>query len=202
MDPAYASLKPMNEMHDLIREGQNQRALEVYKRLPAAVKKQKRLLLCRLMAAQEVSVEEHESAINDFRETFPKDACLDFILIDGYLLKKEFDKSIECIRRVSADIGGDVWLTSLQGNVLAQAGRFDEAKVKIDEAIKLEPDFKDLYLNALSLAIRAKNNANIAENLTLLENNFGVEIGDLTEIPDYADFVMSPEYEKWLESRE
>ena len=38
--------------------------------------------------------------------------------------------------------------------------------------------------------------------LIILADKFHVEIGDLTGIEAYAEFVRSPQYEKWLKSRE
>jgi tetratricopeptide (TPR) repeat protein len=201
VDPVLASLKPLSEMTRLNREGQFERSLEVYGKLPEKLQSQKLLLLARLMAAQNLTSEEYEAAIDDFRKFHPHDPSLDFFLIDGYVLKKEFDKCLKCIERTEESLGGDSWLVSLRGSVLAQAGRYEEATDAAHTAIDMEPDFKDLYLNALAIALAAKNNTDIARHLTELESIFGEEIADLTEIPDYEDFVESPEYQKWMESR-
>ena len=36
---------------------------------------------------------------------------------------------------------------------------------------------------------------------TLLQRDCGVEIGDLTTVPEYAEFVKSPQYQKWLQGQ-
>jgi hypothetical protein len=65
----------------------------------------------------------------------------------------------------------------------------------------MEPAEQDSYWNAVTVAILAKNNEEIGNYLTLIEKELHLQIGDLTQIPFYADFVKSGGYAKWLESR-
>ena len=201
MDPVLLSLKPIEEMKKFINAGDPRNALERYRELPEKLQKQKMILLIRYQAAQMLSLDEYELAIEDYRTNFPNDGSLDLLLIDGYFLKKDYRKVIECIDRTNEHLGGDSWLTALKGSMLAQIGCFEESRAEIQQAITMEPDFLDVYLVALSASVLAKNNANIVEDLTRLEALFGLEIKDLTEVPEYEDFVKSPEFENWMKSR-
>lgn len=199
--PLMAALSSLKPLQQYLREGQFDRFMEAYYKLPEQVQHEKFLLLMRLQATQQISDEEYAKTIEVFRKHHPHDPALDFLLIDGYALKKEFEKSLECIDRTNEATGGDAYLVSTRAVTLAQLGRFDEAKKSADKAIEMEPAEQDSYWNAITVAILAKNDEETGNYLTLIENELHLQIGDLTQIPFYADFVKSGGYAKWLESR-
>ena len=47
-----------------------------------------------------------------------------------------------------------------------------------------------------------KDFGEVTRLLDRIDASFEIEFYDLTQIPEYAEYVKSPEYEKWLESRE
>lgn len=200
-DPLIGSILKITEMQKLVRDGQPDKALELFRSLPEKAQHEKVFLLLRLGAAQAVSDEEHSEAIEDFRKYHPNDAALDFLLIDGYVLKKKLEQALECIDRTNKSVGGDSCLLAMRGSVLAQLKRFDEAKTVMEKVIKLEPDLRDNYFVAIEVSLVAKNYEDTVKYINATESVFNVKFGNLTEIPVYADFVKSPEYEKWVESR-
>lgn len=200
-DPLLVALQSISRFQKLVREGQAEQALKLYRELPEKAQGEKAFLLLRLAAAQMVSEEEHVEAIEDFRKFHPGDAALDFLLIDGYILKKDFEKALGCIERTNKNVGGDSCLLTMRANVLARLDRMEEAEKTIDEALKLEPDLLDNYFVAIEIALTNKNHAQTARYLTTLESDFGLQFDDLKKIPVYADFVKSPQYEKWIESK-
>ena len=201
MDPVLVALQSIPKMQKLVREGQGEQALEIYRGLPEKARQEKVFLLIRLSAAQTISEEEHAEAIEDFRKYHPNDAALDFLLIDGYVLKKDFEKALGCIDRSNKNVGGDSCLLSMRANVLARLGRIDEAETTMSEALKLEPELVDNYFGAIEIALLAKNYDRTVTYLTKLQTDFGMQFVDLTQIPVYAEFVKSPQYKKWIDAK-
>lgn len=51
------------------------------------------------------------------------------------------------------------------------------------------------------VALKRQEHSQVVKLLTILQNDYGIEFGDLTTLPEYAEFVKSPEYKEWLESQ-
>lgn len=200
-DPIMTQLQSLQTMQRMIANGQGELALNEYRKLPEKAQREKLFLIFRLQAAQQISEVEYGAAIDDFRKHHPGDMALDFILIDGYALQKNFEKSLECIDRTNKSVGGDAFLLTLRANVLARLDRFEEAQAAVSEAMKQEPDLLDAYLSGLGVSLLQKNYADTARFLNMIERDLGQPIVDITKIPDYAEFVKSPEYKKWMAFR-
>ncbi len=201
VDPLITAIGSLNKMQGFIQDGQFEQALDVYRKLPENVQTTKVMLLFQLRAAMNTTEEDYAKAIEDYRKAFPRDAALDFLLIDGYSLKEDYEKALECINRTNESLGGDTWMVCLRGNAFAKMGRFEEAREAVEEAIENEPDLEDAYWTAISISILGKNDDDTVRYLTCIEELFGKTLGDLTEVPFYADFVKTPQFENWIEAR-
>ncbi len=201
-DPLVKSIRSIAEMRAMIKDGQYEKAIEIYETLPEKVQNEKIFNLIRMQAAIQVSDEAYASSIDDYRQRFPGDAALDFLLIDGYFFKKDYEKMLECIDRTSEHVGGDAWLLSMRAQALAYLERFEQAREVANDAIRLEPDLQDAYWRAITVSLMAKDFDETVKLLNMVEQDLGLELADLTEIPDYAEFVDSPQYKTWMESRE
>jgi len=60
---------------------------------------------------------------------------------------------------------------------------------------------KGAYWRLVDVSLHQKDFAETARLLNLLADRFQMQIKDLTTVPSYAEFVRSPEYKDWLESR-
>jgi tetratricopeptide (TPR) repeat protein len=174
--------------------------LELYRKLPRAIQTEKSVLLVRLRATRELGDEEgYNTALEEFRKLFPQDACIDFLSIDYYLTKGQHQESLACVDRVDRFLGGDPYLDVIRAHLLADAGDLKAATLAADKAIAAEPDLFDAVASRLSIALKAKDHAATMRYLLHLEKEFGIEFADLTIVPEYAEFVKSPEHKKWLE---
>jgi len=196
-DLVVASFSALQRINELVNKGQFAEALELYGKLPEAARKDKTILILRYRAAQAVSEEEYVKSIDDFRKFHPGDTALDFILIDGYALRKEYSEALKCLDRTNANVGGDPLLLVQRASLLLQMKKVPEARQAITAAIASEPDLSDPYATALDVSLADENFDETAEYLTILETRFGVAWKDLREVPAFAEFVKSPQYQKW-----
>ena len=81
-----------------------------------------------------------------------------------------------------------------------RAGR--EARTgRASDAAQREPTLVAAYWSLISVALARKDYAETARLLTRIRG-MGVQLADLTTIPEYAGFVDSIEYRKWLAASE
>ncbi len=53
----------------------------------------------------------------------------------------------------------------------------------------------------VALNLETKDFGEVNRLLEQIAAEFDLEFGDLTQIPEYAEYVKSPEYQNWLESQ-
>jgi hypothetical protein len=195
-----ANLQTLKEMTQAVRGGDSARALELYRALPERLQRTKAILLIRLMAAQRLGEEEQLAAIDDFRESFPDDPSLHLVSLDALVLRKQFSEAHQAMTRLDEAVGGDPYLVGVRGNLYVMEGKFDQAETLA--TLLLAKDSRDLGAHWLqaSIALARKDHPRTAELLTKIRDELGVPLNDLEQIPEYADFVNSPEYEKWSQA--
>jgi tetratricopeptide (TPR) repeat protein len=182
-------------------------ALAVYRSLPDELLKSKSVQVLAMLIAQRVSDDDYQIEMERFRSNHPNDPAVDFVSIDYFLMKKEYDKSIGCIDRLDQAVGGDPFLNFLRGSALMTAERMKDAKAKFEKAIQFDPTLSDPYWGLVTLSLKEKKHE---ETLTALKNvieKFNVDIDEsqLGQDENYRDFVKSPqckELKEWLKSRQ
>jgi hypothetical protein len=99
------------QIKKLNQEGSYVLAYEKIKQAPEFVKKLRVFHMMTIMVTQNLSdLDIYEKAIDDFRKKFPTAKNLDMLLIDGYSLKKQYDKSMQAVNNLDKTLGGDPYL--------------------------------------------------------------------------------------------
>ena len=183
----------------LINQGKMADALAVIKGMQPETQKMKIVLLNRLRAAQSSDEKEYSDVLEDFRQLFPKDPCLDLLLIDYYTLKKDFPQAMESIDRLEKTVGGDPYLDVLRAGISDAKGELTEAKKFADHAMQEEPTLVPAYFTAVSISMKAGKFEETLGLLKALDQKFKMQFNDLKAVPEYAGFVKSPQYPQWLD---
>ena len=136
--------------------------------------------------------------LEEFRQAHPKDPCLDLLLVDYYVLKKDFVRARESTDRLDKALGGDPYLDVLRDNLNVAAGDPKAARDLANRAINEEPGLVPAYLSLLDVSVQEKNFAESLDLLKMLDHKHKIKFGDLTTVPEYAGFVKSPQYQDWL----
>ncbi|MBN2023758.1 MAG: hypothetical protein JW809_13305 [Pirellulales bacterium] len=196
-----ANAEKIKQMGHLFRAAQYREVLDAFETLPASLQKEKMILLLRLGAAAHLENDEYLQAITDFRQNNPGDPSLDLIMLDQFFLKREFSKARECLDRLDKAIGGDPYLDILRANSYIEEDKHDAAKKHASRALTDTDIATDACWILVTLALVQRDHDETTRLLNLLERDYGVETEDLTTIPEYAEYVKSPQYQKWLEGR-
>lgn len=194
----YSNLPKIQGMVRAVQAGNGREAVATYKALPAGLRQNKVILLFYLRAAAEVDDAEYTAALETFRQQYPADPAIDFISIDYFLLRKQYDESLRCIGAVAKAVGGDPYLHALRANVLVEAGRFPDARAAAEKAVAEEPSLPEAYWSRVSVALREKDHKDTLAWLKKVVEKTGAEIEDLAELDDYKEFVRAPEHAAWV----
>jgi hypothetical protein len=101
------------------------------------------------------------------------------------------------IERLDEQVGGDPSLANLRGNAFVAEGKLDAAAKIADARLIEEPRDLDAHLLLVSISLAGKDFSKTAKLLTKIRDELGVPLNDLTQVPQYAEFVASPEYAQW-----
>jgi tetratricopeptide (TPR) repeat protein len=137
------------------------------------------------------------AGLETFRQLYPNDPAIDFISIDYFLLKKRYDEVHKSIDRLDKAVGGDPYLNVLRGSTSMEAGQFEEASRAMEKAIKDEPDMSKAYWARIGLSLQEKKHDDTLKWLQAIVEKCQVAITNLNEVPEYAEFVKSPQHGEW-----
>jgi len=183
------------------RAGKHAEALATLKTLPASLQTDKNVLITRVGIAANVGEEEHLAALEAMRVALPGDPCLDIMSMDALFLRKKYAETIAAVDRVDKLVGGDSYLHVFRGAVQLAQKQLDKARECVQKALDAEPKMIQAHFTMIAVCLAQKDYAAVAKSLSYLENDMGVELNDLAQVPDYADFVKSEEYRKWQAGR-
>jgi tetratricopeptide (TPR) repeat protein len=198
------NVQQLQEMTQRVQQGDAAGALEVYQAMPDEQQKDKLALIQRYAAAtllpdEEKARGELEATYEVFRKEFPNDVCLDFMAIDYHIAREEYEQTLKAVDRLDQAIGGDGYLQEMRGNIHFQAGQLDKAAELFEKAIAALPERQSGYFCLIGVALEKKDFEAMLAGLKRLDQTIEMQWHDLTEVPEYADFVASPYYKQWVE---
>ena len=179
--------------------GKPAEAMARWQELSEAQRTSRTGMFLRMRCSQALGDAPYQQAIEAITSAFPDDASLALIEIDGFLLRKEWDRSLASIDLVDRSVGGDPYLDCTRAGVLRLAGRLDQAKAAIARYLAAEPGVQQAWWTAVDIALATKDHVETVRLLLELERRFRITFKDLATNQAYADFVASPEYARWRE---
>lgn len=197
---SYKDILMLKEMKDFNSKEEYQKTYDLFNKLSKKSQEQKFFKIIRLMAASNLAEEVYEKAIEDYEKHFPNDPSLYLISVDGYILKKQYDKSILSLDKLDETIGGDSFLNYLKGNVHYLNKDYANAQKMFDIVIEEFPYFIDVYDSLLSIYIETNKNEKAIDILNLFLSDFELTKNDLeTSIKEfYPEFLKTNEFKEWF----
>ena len=123
------NMEKIQQMTRMAKSGNARGALAIYNALPAELRKEKFVMLVRLMAATKDSNNNtYLNALTEYRKTFPGDPSLRLMSIDFHLLKKDHANALKTIDALDKHLGGDPFLDVMRATVHRSAGNESKAR--------------------------------------------------------------------------
>ncbi len=186
-------LRPLQRAADLFRSGKHQEALSALERADPEMRSSRGARTLELQIAANVSDEAYQRAIASYQQAYPGDPSIDFVSIDGFLLRQDYPAALAAVDRLDKRVS-DPYLRVLRGIILKLAGRLEEAHVQVDRAIALEPDLPEAYWELLGLGAGQGDFAAAARAVkTLRDLGEPVTREQLIELGGYEEFLASKE---------
>ena len=196
---AAKHLDNMQKMMGAVKSGQFQEVLVIYAKLPDSLKREKAILLQRMMATQQLGDAEYTKALEDFQKYFPDDPALDLIRLDYWVLKKDYQAAIDGLKRLETAMGGiDGHLHSLMAIQFVQLGNIAEARKAAEESLVVDPDCGTPYQAMVMTNLKEQKYDDALKHMKLLFEKAIMEFLEMKTDPDFAGFLKSPQYKEWL----
>jgi tetratricopeptide (TPR) repeat protein len=195
-----ASVGKWKQITDAFRDKDYPTVITTYHTLPKSVQKQKPLLIMRLLAAAQLQDKvEYAAAQADYKRLYPNDPGVDMLSLDALVNEQKFDEALAAIDRIDRAVGGDHHLDVTRAAVNVMAGNLDESERLSRQAIEHPQAVVDSHWQLIAVLLKAQKFEQLKQALLDVEHRFQVEFEDLQTLPDYAEFVKSPQYQEWLQ---
>ena len=190
-------LEKLKQLTAALQNGDQQQVLRIYDSLPAAAKREKFALVAALQATAAVDFQRHIQIAEEYRALFPNDASLDLMMLDSLVLKKQHAEALQAVDRLDKALGGDPYLNVTRASIVMEQDPA-AAQQYAEQAIDTEPTLQLAYWTMVTSSIQQRDFDATARWLTTIRDKFQVDIGDLSTVPEYAEFVQSQQYRDWL----
>jgi antitoxin component HigA of HigAB toxin-antitoxin module len=119
-------------------------ALRDFESLPEEIQKLKSLSLMHIMITSGLNDDAaYSAAINEYQKLFPNEPNMHLILIDGYIINKEYDKALESVNKLDERINKDPFLDFYRYLISNLKEDKINAKKYIISLVNNIPDFED-----------------------------------------------------------
>ena len=185
----------------LLRNRQRE-ADEIFAKNLTPLRRNRRAHVLRLGVAAQLGTDAYAQAIRDMEAGFPNDPSLLLPKLEVAAAKLDLKGLLEAVDAIERRVGVDPYLDVVRASAHFSADDLSRARSFAERATAAEPDLAPALWRIVAVALRQKDFKAVAQWLSTIEERLGVEIGDLSAVPLYEQFVKSPEYTRWLEWRE
>jgi len=200
LDMAKAG-KVVKEYSDRAGKQDAEGCLALYAKLPPSVQKEKGVMLVRLYAATLMDDDSQQLALAELKKTDPRDFSGDLQCLPSYLTGQKYELFQKAITRLKKEVGGDPYLNVVLADMHVAQQDYATARKLLEEAIAADDSLIDAWWAMVTVCLREKNYKQAVKTLDKLATDFQVDVGDVTRNAEYADFVKSPEYQKWKQPK-
>ncbi|HEV7782136.1 MAG TPA: hypothetical protein VGO58_12770 [Chitinophagaceae bacterium] len=146
------------QMRALMTAGKYQEALDVYEDLPADIKRMRAVQIVHVLISSGLNdFTKYSAAIEEYKKLYPNEPNMHLLLLDGYIINKEYDKALDGVNQIDKMIDKDPFLDYYRYLVYNLKEKGDSAKISLERLMKNIPDFEDGMLEIIALYIEEDN---------------------------------------------
>lgn len=180
------------------RAGDATGALELITKLPPALRNDKSIMLLEIGLDPGDDEARYLGAIERFEKAFPGDPALDLVSIDGFFMRKQFDRLHSSLDRLDKRVN-DPYLDVMRALAYFEAKNFDKSMTHVNRAIEREPELQDAWDTKSSVCLAKKDYACATQALKMLNDKFSIPVTDDTaaQLDNGAELVASEPWKQW-----
>ena len=146
------------QMRSLMNAGKYQEALAVYEDLPIDIQKMRAVQIVHILISSGLDdMVKYNAAIEEYKTLYPNEPNMHLLLLDGYIINKEYDKALDGVNQMDKMIDKDPFLDYYRYLMYNLKEKPDSAKVSLERLMNNVPDFEDGILEIIVLYIEEKN---------------------------------------------
>jgi tetratricopeptide (TPR) repeat protein len=185
----------MKTIRSLMTGGDYVKANEYYDQLPAEFKKQKLFQVIHVQITSQLGENEYSTAMEEYRASFPNDPNMHLLMIDAYILKKEYSKALESINKVDSLIDKDVFLDYYRSFAYKLMEDKTSSRKCLERLHTNMPAFKDGIIELLSNYLDAKETGKAVSLMKDAERKKQLAEDDLQYL-----FILYPDFKSDLDA--
>jgi len=192
-------IKRIEQIKNQQASGHYDKANQIYESLSENIKHQKVIQLLNIASVYHLDPELLYKYIDIYRNDFPDDVSVDLLMIDYFILQKDYENAIQSIRNFEMISDTDGYLQYLKSNIYYEMGN-EALFIKFAEkCIETEPWLTEPYYSLMDYYLPRKEFGKVIQLMEGIKENAGIIFEEQTikEIDIFKGLLNSPEYKKW-----
>lgn len=136
-------MQKMKKIKEMMERNETENALKYYNSLPADLKNQKTVQLMHVMICSQLDEDTYMKAINDYTRLYPDAPNMHLMMIDTYIMRKEYEKAIVSIDKIDRLINTDPFLDYMRALMYNMMAKPVEARTLLEKLYHNMPGFDD-----------------------------------------------------------
>lgn len=188
----------LQQISEKQRAGDQAGALALIKQLPPALREDKSMMLLEIGLDPGDDEARYLAAIERFEKKFPGDPALDLVSVDGFFMRKQYDRLHGALDRLDKAVN-DPYLEIMHALAFVEEKQLDKAQAALKKAIEREPDLQDAWDTRTSVCLAQKDYACAVESLKVLNDKFKVPVTEeaVLQLDGGAELVLSEPWKAW-----
>jgi hypothetical protein len=163
-------LTKMPEIRQLMAQDKYREALEIYNRIPDSIQKGRAFQILHVQVSSGLSSEEYNAAIEEYKRLYPNEPNMHLLLLDGYIINKEYEKALNAINELDRQINKDPLLDYyrfLCYKLMNDAGNAKSSLLRLTQNM---PDFADGQIELIAMNLDENNQEEARKIITSYRN--------------------------------
>jgi hypothetical protein len=131
----------IRKINEMIEGGNAEEAGGYYDQLPGDMKKQKLFQLIHLRIAQKLGDTAYLAALNDYKTNFPQDPNLGLLMLDAYVMEKDYSSALGAINRLDTALHKDPFLDYYRGLIYKLMEEPTQSRICLEQLRNSMPQF-------------------------------------------------------------
>ena len=145
-----AVIKRLPDIRMLIVKGKHLEALDIYNSLSEKMQKSRPFQIIHVEICSGLTDDEYTSSIAEYEKLYPNEPNMQLLLIDGYILRKEYVKALTAVNELDKMINKDPLLDYHRAMCYTLIGEKSKRTECLERVVKNVPDFEDGILELIA----------------------------------------------------
>lgn len=134
----------------LLNKGKHQEALAIYNNIPEEAKKARVFQITHIDICSGLSDEQYEKAIAEYETLYPNEPNMQLLMIDGYILRKDYAKALHAVNELDKMIDKDPLLDFYRAVCYKLMGDYAKKTECLERLVKNIPDMEEGILELIA----------------------------------------------------